>query len=211
MLNRRELLKLSGAATVVALFPGISIMADTKPKGPFRFCLNTSTIMGQNPGLLSAIEIAAKAGYDGMELWVNDIKDYLKQGSSIQSLATALSAKGIVAENLVSFTAWMVDDDTKRKAALAELEEEMKMMAALGAEVGEPGSLERPENLSPCDSSQTAHTSTATRWTPTNSGPAMLVPSTSRHSSMASLMRLRSLSSERACVWQPCNSGTLAT
>ena len=86
-----------------------------------------------------------------------------------------------------------------------------KMMAALGAEVGEPGSLERPENLSPCDSSQTAHTSTATRCTPTNSGPAMLVPSTSRHSSMASLMRLRSLSSERACVWQPCNSGTLAT
>lgn len=132
MLNRRELLKLSGAAAVAALVPGTGLIADTKAKGPFRFCLNTSTIMGQNTGLLRAIEIAAKAGYDGMELWVNDIKDYLKQGNSIQSLATALSVKGIVAENLISFTAWMVDDDTKRKAALTELEEEMKMMAAIG-------------------------------------------------------------------------------
>jgi 2-keto-myo-inositol isomerase len=132
MLTRRELLKLSGAATVAALFPGISITADTTAKGPFRFCLNTSTIRGQNTGLPGAIEIAAKAGYDGMELWMNDIKDWLKQGNSLQSLAKSISAKGLAIENAISFTAWMVDDDTKRKAALAELEEEMKIMAALG-------------------------------------------------------------------------------
>jgi sugar phosphate isomerase/epimerase len=132
MLSRRELLKLSGAATVAALLPGISTAEDTAAKGPFRFCLNTSTISGQNPGLLAAIEIAAKAGYDGMELWINDIKDYVKQGNSLQSLATFISAKNLTIENLISFTAWMVDDDIKRKAALAELEEEMKMMAVLG-------------------------------------------------------------------------------
>ena len=132
MLNRRELLKLSAAATVATVLPGTSIAADTKANGPFRFCLNTSTISGQNPGLLKAIEIAAKAGYDGMELWINDIKDYIKQGHSIESLAKFISSKGIAVENLISFTAWMADDDTKRKAALAELEEEMKMMAVLG-------------------------------------------------------------------------------
>ena len=132
MLNRRDMLKLSGAGALVSLLPGIVKSAVTLPKGPFRFCLNTSTIRGQNPGLLNSIEIAAKAGYDGMELWVNDIKDYLKQGNSIQSLANFISSKGIVVENLISFTGWMVDDDAKRKAALAELEEEMKLMAALG-------------------------------------------------------------------------------
>lgn len=132
MLNRRELLKLSGAATVAAFLPDISMAADTRPQGPFRFCLNTSTISGQKLALNAVIEIAAKAGYDGMELWVNDIKDYLKQGNSIQSLARLISEKNLTVENAISFTAWMVHDDIKRKAGLAELEEEMKMMAALG-------------------------------------------------------------------------------
>ena len=119
-------------AAAASMLPGTVKATVAFPKGPFRFCLNTSTIRGQNPGLLKSIEIAAKAGYDGMELWINDINDYLKQGNSIQSLAKFISSKGIVVENAISFTGWMVDDDTKRKAALAELEEEMKMMAALG-------------------------------------------------------------------------------
>ncbi len=131
-MHRRYLLKLCGAAAAATMLPGISKARITLAKGPFRFCLNTSTIMGQNPGLLHAVEIAAKAGYDGMELWINDIKDYLKQGNSIQSLAKFISTKGIVVESAISFTEWMVDDDNKRNSALAELEEEMKLIAVLG-------------------------------------------------------------------------------
>ncbi|MEJ0104132.1 MAG: TIM barrel protein [Bacteroidota bacterium] len=132
MLNRRELLKLSGAAAVAALLPGIAFTASTPAKGPFRFCLNTSTIRGQNTGLLQAIEIAAKAGYDGVELWVRDVHDYLGKGNSVESLAAFIKAKGIVVEDAISFTEWMADDDSKRTAALTQLEEEMKLMAALG-------------------------------------------------------------------------------
>jgi 2-keto-myo-inositol isomerase len=134
MLNRRDLIRLSGAAAATLLLPGISKAAASFPfpQGSFRFCLNTSTISGQNSGILHAVEIAAKAGYDGIEIWINDIKDYLKQGNSIQSLAKFISAKGIVVEDAISFTQWMVDDEDKRKEALAQLEEEMKMMAALG-------------------------------------------------------------------------------
>jgi sugar phosphate isomerase/epimerase len=132
MLNRRELLKLSGVAAIGSLLPGIVSATASPAKGPFRFCLNTSTISGQKPGLVQYIEIAAKAGYDGLELWVNDIKEYLKQGNSIESLAKLIKDKGLVVEDAISFTEWMVDNDTRRKAGVAELEEEMKMMAALG-------------------------------------------------------------------------------
>jgi sugar phosphate isomerase/epimerase len=132
MLNRRELIKLSGAAALATLIPSLHIRAAAAPKGPFRFCLNTSTISGQKLGLLKMIDIAAKAGYDGVELWVNDIKEYLNQGNSLQSLDAFIKARGIVVEDAISFTEWMVDDDARRKAGLAELEEEMKMMAALG-------------------------------------------------------------------------------
>ena len=132
MLNRRELLKLSGTGVMATFIPAFYTRETAASKGAFRFCLNTSTISGQKPGLLKSIDIAAKAGYDGVELWVNDIKEYLSQGNSLQSLNAFIKSRGLVVENAISFTEWMVDDDAKRKAALAELEEEMKMMAALG-------------------------------------------------------------------------------
>src|SRR5690242_15845167 len=132
MLNRRELMKLSGAGVMATLVPASSIQATPASEGPFRFCLNTSTISGQKPGLLKVIDIAAKAGYDGVELWVSDIKEYLSHGNSLQSLNAFIKAKGLVVEDAISFTEWMVNDDAKRKAGIAELEDEMKMMAALG-------------------------------------------------------------------------------
>ena len=132
MPHRRDVIKLSAALAAGAFIPAPVKASATAPKGPFRFCLNTSTISGQNPGLLHSIEIASAAGYDGIELWVNDVKKYLAQGNSIQSLASFLTSKNIIVEDAISFTSWMVDDEEKRKAALTELEEEMKMMAALG-------------------------------------------------------------------------------
>jgi len=149
MLNRRELIKLSGAAALATLIPSLHIRAAAAPKGPFRFCLNTSTISGQKPGLLKSIDIAAEAGYDGVELWVNDIKEYLSQKNSLQSLNAFIKAKGLVVENAISFTEWMVDDDAKRNAGLAELEKEMKMMAALGCHriAAPPAGVEKDEPI----------------------------------------------------------------
>lgn len=132
MVNRRELLKLFGAASLASLLPFPGMPAPAASKGPFRFCLNTSTISGQKTGLLAYIEIASKAGYDGVELWINDIKDWLAKGNSLQSLAAFIKAKNIRVENAISFTTWMVDDDVQRRAGIVEMEEEMKMVSALG-------------------------------------------------------------------------------
>ena len=147
MLNRRELLKLSGVAAIASYLPGVINAAAPPAKGPFRFCLNTSTISGQKPGLVQYIEIAAKAGYDGLELWVDDIKNYLKQGNSIESLAKLIKDKGLVIEDAISFTEWMVDNDSRRKAGIAQLEDEMKMMTALGCHriAAPPAGIEKGE------------------------------------------------------------------
>jgi len=132
MLTRRSLLKLSSVAALAPVFPISIAKAAAKPVGPFRFCLNMSTIMGQKPGLLHSIEIAAAAGYDGVELWVRDIEQWMAEGNTIETLGKFISAKNIRVENAISFTEWLVDDDVKRAAALATLEKEMKMMAAIG-------------------------------------------------------------------------------
>lgn len=133
MHNRRTILKLAGLACLTSILPGTTIFAaSSQKKGPFRFCLNTSTISGQKPGLLKSIEIAATAGYDGLELWISEIKEYIAQGNTIESLADFIRKKGLVVEDAISFTTWMSDDETKRKAGLEQLEAEMKMMAVLG-------------------------------------------------------------------------------
>ncbi|MGC4035460.1 MAG: sugar phosphate isomerase/epimerase family protein [Chitinophagaceae bacterium] len=132
MLNRRDLLKLSGIAAIGSLLPVSLLQAATPVKGPFRFCLNTSTISGKKPGLLKYIDIASEAGYDGVELWVSDIREYLKQGNTIESLAKYISSHHLVVEDAISFTTWMVDEEAKRKEGLAELENEMKLMKVLG-------------------------------------------------------------------------------
>ena len=132
MLNRRKLIKLTGAAALTAFMPSFIKASPGHASGAFRFCLNTSTISGQKPGLLKSLEIASEAGYDGVELWVNDIRDYLKQGNKVDALAKFIADHKLTVENAISFTPWMVNDTAKRKAGLQELEEEMKIMAALG-------------------------------------------------------------------------------
>lgn len=132
MLHRRELIKLTGTAVLTGMLSPIVKAVPARKKEPFRFCLNTSTISGQNPGLLKSLEIASAAGYDGVELWVSDIRSYLKQGNSVSTLAKFIADRGLTVENAISFAAWMVNDAAKRKAGVQELEEEMKMLAALG-------------------------------------------------------------------------------
>jgi len=132
MLNRKDMLRLTGITAAAAVLPVSFTNAAPVAAGPFRFCLNTSTIMGQKPGLLRMLEIAAIAGYDGVELWIRDIQEWLAQGNTIEHLATFIRAKKLRVENTISFTEWMSDDDAKRTAALATLEKEMRLMAILG-------------------------------------------------------------------------------
>jgi sugar phosphate isomerase/epimerase len=104
-----------------------------KKRTSFTFCLNTSTISGQKPGILKYIDIASKAGYDGIELWVSDLKEYQKNGNKLSSLAKIIESAGLKVENAIGFAPWMVANDEKRRLGLLQLEEEMHWLAELGA------------------------------------------------------------------------------
>ena len=132
MLNRRQLLKTAGAAAAAALVPKIVLANSPEKKHSFRFCLNTSTIRGQNPGLPGYIDIASIAGYEGIELWVQDVVDYKKAGKSLSNLSKTIEASGLTVESAIGFAAWLVDDDEKRKQGYMQMKEEMEIMAQLG-------------------------------------------------------------------------------
>jgi sugar phosphate isomerase/epimerase len=151
MFNKRDFLKITGLAATGAILPGFSLAVKNMravAAPPFRFCLNTSTIMGQKPGLLKSIDIASMAGYDGVELWISDVKEYLKN-NTLESLAIYIKSKNITVENTISFTTWMVNDNALREAGLKELEEEMKIMSVLGCKriAAPPSGVEKGDTI----------------------------------------------------------------
>jgi len=94
----------------------------------FRYCLNTSTISGQDLGLLKYIDIASKAGYHGIEVWVRDVEAALKEGHTLSSLKSYIDDHGLKVENAIGFAPWM----TEGEAGFIQMEQEMAMLAGIG-------------------------------------------------------------------------------
>jgi len=104
----------------------------TDTNTPFHFCLNTSTIKGQNLPLVREIEVTAEAGYDGIEPWVREIDAYDAAGGSLAQLRRIVEKAGLRVVNLIGFFEWGVDDDGRRRAGMAEARRAMRMAAEIG-------------------------------------------------------------------------------
>ena len=91
-----------------------------------QFCLNTSTIKPQP--LLKKIELAGAAGYDGIELWLNDIYDHIGRGGEVSDVEKALADHGLIVPSVIAIRQWgdqdgweyeLVRDEARRRFALA--------------------------------------------------------------------------------------------
>ena len=135
-LNRRDLLKTSGVAAAGLLAGGA--ITSAKPakrdgKDPFHYCLNTSTIRGQNLPVTEEIDIAAKAGYTGLEPWLGKLNEYKNKGGSLMDLSKRLEDHGLTIESAIGFARWIVDDDAQRAKGLEDAKRDMDLLAQLGA------------------------------------------------------------------------------
>lgn len=134
-LTRREIIASAtlglGAAAVATTLPETAA-ADARPAEPFRYCLNSGTIRGQKLSLVEEFEVAAKAGYDGVEPWTRSMQQYVDEGGSLAELKRRLDDLGLRFEDAIGFPAWSVDDDAKRVQGVEQLKREMDMVAQLG-------------------------------------------------------------------------------
>ena len=89
-IHRRDLL-LSAGAVATGLLASRELSADINTKSidtktrkaTFRYCLNTSTIRGQKLGIEEEVDIAGKAGYDGIEPWLGKLRKYVEGGGPV--------------------------------------------------------------------------------------------------------------------------------
>src|SRR5438132_5556493 len=132
LFSRREAL-VSAAALVAAPVTAAAPSEAPRPKDePFKYCLNTSTLMGQKISIADEVDIAAKAGYQAMEPWIRELEAYVKAGGSLKDLGKKIADGGLTVESAIGFAPWIVDDDEKRKAGVEQMKREMDMVAQIG-------------------------------------------------------------------------------
>lgn len=130
-ISRRKAITALGLGSAAMALPVSSFTRhSTSAPSAFRYCLNTSTISGQKPRLNKQIEIAAEAGYDGIEVWVRDVQSALADGTSADTLGSFIKDLGIKVESAIGFAPWM----TGGEAGFRQMEEEMIMLAGIGCQ-----------------------------------------------------------------------------
>ncbi|HBE71518.1 MAG TPA: xylose isomerase [Planctomycetaceae bacterium] len=123
------------ASTGLAAINRLPASATQKAKeglGKLRYCLNTSTIkIGKHP-IEEQLEIAAGAGYDGVELWLRDIDAFTERGGKLPELKRRIDDLGLTVDSAIAFGKWIVDDEAERKKGLDQCRRDMEIVAALG-------------------------------------------------------------------------------
>ena len=138
-LSRRNALARTGllvGTAIIAERPGFAAAPSDPPvqaaRPPFRYCLNTATIRGHKLGVVKEIEVAAQAGYEGIELWMDALGEYVKNGGSLPYLKTLISDSGLTVEGAIGFPEWIVDDEARRAKGMERAKAEMGMVAQIG-------------------------------------------------------------------------------
>ncbi len=98
----------------------------------YRYCLNTSTIREPQLGIEKEVEIAGQAGYDGIEPWIPNLREFVNQSGSLPDLRKKISDAGLTVESAIGFANWIVDDDKRRLDALEEAKRDMDMLREIG-------------------------------------------------------------------------------
>ncbi len=133
-LTRRESL-LAAGGLLVGSTVAPQAHADEKPQADtprWKYCLNQSTLRGQNLTMEQFVDIAAEAGYQAIEPWINEIEKFIQAGGSLADLSKRIADKGLTVESAIGFAKWIVDDETERKAGLEQARRDMDWVKQLG-------------------------------------------------------------------------------
>jgi sugar phosphate isomerase/epimerase len=99
---------------------------------PFRYCLNTATLRGQKLPIAEVVDIAAEAGYQGIEPWIDELERHAAQGGSLRDLGKRIQDKNLTVESAIGFAEWIVDDEARRAKGLEVAKRDMDRVAQIG-------------------------------------------------------------------------------
>lgn len=88
--------------------------------------------MKQKLGLVEEIKLAADLGYEGIEIWMRTLQEYIDKGGKLADIKKLAIDHNIIIEDSIGFAKWIVEDETERKVAIEQLKVEMDLLAQIG-------------------------------------------------------------------------------
>lgn len=98
---------------------------------PWPICLNTSTI--RPTPLKDKIRVAAETGYDGIELWINELEKHEEEGGDLEALGAELRDLGLFVPNVIGLWNCMPAEDEVWLKSLEHTRGRMRRSAAVGS------------------------------------------------------------------------------
>ncbi len=97
----------------------------------FTICLNTSTIKPQP--LLEKVRLAGEAGYGGIEIWINDVYEFVGRGGEVRDLEKAIADQGLIVPCTIAARLWGDAPEEEYPLMLEEVKRRMELAARLGS------------------------------------------------------------------------------
>lgn len=140
-MNRRSFLKFSAGAGFASAAAPLAATAATAPDAapkmyqggasPWPICINSSVI--RPTPLADKIRIAAETGYDGIELWINDLEEYEAAGGSLKDLGAEIRGRGLFIPNIIGLWSCMPAVQDEWEQSLPATRERMRRAAEVGS------------------------------------------------------------------------------
>ena len=125
--SRRQFMAAAACASASSAMPALANEETIVANPPFGYCLNTATIMGQKLGIVEEVNIASRAGYQGIEPWIRELDQYVKDGHSLKDLR-----KRITEEARADVDVDEVRIDSERARRIADEQSKFTPKPALG-------------------------------------------------------------------------------
>ena len=142
-IGRRDFLV--SAAAVASTLPAVASASEnvnvtntTAPEytyqnghSPWPLVLNASTVR-QAP-LAEKIRVAEVAGWDGIELWIDDIERYEAEGGNLHDLGQEIKDRGLFVPNVIGLWSAMPATKEAWEESLHDTQRRMRQVAAVGS------------------------------------------------------------------------------
>src|SRR4051812_43267191 len=140
---------LVSSATGSAQAPAAAAARPRPATEPFGYCLNTSTIRGNNLDIVAVVAAAAKAGFHAIEPWISELDAYTAKGGTLRDLGKRIADAGLTVEDAIAFNSFLDDDETRRAASMEKLKIDMDKVAQIGGHriAAPPGGSRTPVTL----------------------------------------------------------------
>ena len=88
----------------------------------FKTCLNTSTLRGYKLPLTRLVSIAAEAGFDAIEPWIEELEAHEKAGGSLEELGAQIRDLGLSVQGAIGFAPWILGETDGYEQARRDME-----------------------------------------------------------------------------------------